>query len=467
MESYDLIVIGGGSAGMKAARTARRYGVSVALIEERELGGECFWAGCVPTKALIRAAEAWNSLEDVSKYGVDVKIIGKSFQRAMEYKDAVVREVGGDPNSDGGLSKNGIRYIKGTASFQDPHTVTINSEDLHGHHFLLATGTAPFIPPIPGLHEAGYITNREALELNELPRRIAVLGGGPIGLEFGQAYNRFGAEVTIIEHSSDILAHEDRDIARLAHKFLSSEGMHFLTNASVERVTVENNEKVLTLTVNDAEYVLKCDEILVATGRTASVSRLGLEMAGVAMDGRYVDVNSFLQTSQPHIYAAGDISGGFLFTHVASYEGKIAADNIFGDNPIPSRPRVVPRCTYIDPEIASAGMTEVEALDSGIRTGVQTFPFKQSDRAIIYGDTRGLVKLIADLDEDRLIGAHIIGHMASSLIAEAALAIQHDLPPSAIADTMHAYPSFPEAIESAALSSYIEHIPAIEIDYKL
>ncbi len=459
MESYDLIVIGGGSAGMKAARSARKLGVSVALIEERELGGECFWAGCVPTKALIRAAEVWHQIGASAKYGIDVDISGKYFQRAMNYKDNVVREVGGDPNSDGGLSESGIRYIKGTASFTTPHTVVVNDETLTGRHFLLATGTYPHIPHIEGLSVAGYITNREALELTQLPPRILILGGGPVGLEFGQMFRRFGAEVTIIEQSPHILAHEDPDVVLLAHECLSDEGIVIHTCATVHKITVANHEKLAHVWVNDAESTIVCDEIMVATGRFASVNHLGLDKAGVEMDGRYVEVNSFLQTTQPHIYAAGDVNGGFLFTHIANYEGRIAVENMFGEQLVPSRPRVVPRCTYIDPEIASAGMTVDEALNSGIKVGVQTFPFKNSDRAILYGDTRGFVKLISDLDEDRIIGGHIIGHLASSLIAEVALAIQHSLPVSAIADTMHAYPTFTEAIESAALSEINELFP--------
>ena len=453
MQEFDLVVIGGGSAGLKAGRTAASMGQSVALAEERELGGECFWAGCVPTKAMVRAAQVWHLVRHARKFGLEITIDRADFAEAMRYKANAVRQVAGDGPPDGGLSRMGASYFPVHARFETPTEIRLGNDVVRGKQVVIATGTVPGVPSIPGLVEAGFITNREAIGLENLPRRIVVIGGGPIGLEFAQVFRRFGAEVTVIERADQILPREDEDIAMLATSFLREEAIRILTGATAERVTVDRGTKHVHVRHGSHIEAIACDEILVAVGRDAATRNLNLEAAGVRHDARCIETDSYLRTSVPHIWAAGDISGGYLFTHVASYEGKLVASNAFTENPEAFDDRVVPRCTFIDPEVASIGLTEREAEECEHKVNTHCFSFADLDRAILHGDPRGLVKLVIDAASGQILGAHLIGPDASSIISEIAICMKNHLPVAAIASTMHAYPSFPEAVEAAALSA--------------
>ncbi len=453
MQEFDLIVIGGGSAGLKAARTAARLGRTVALAEERELGGECFWAGCVPTKAMVRAAQVWQLVRRSQEFGIHVEIKKEDYAGAMAYKESVLRKVAGEGPEDGGLSKLGAVFYKKRASFEGPREVRVGSEVIRGKQIVIATGTVPKIPNIPGLADAGYITNREAVDLPRLPKHMVVLGAGPIGLEFAQVFRRFGSQVTVLAKDPQVLPREDEDIAALAAEFLVSEGIRILTGCYVEQVSHQNGLKTLRVRHQGGIETIDCDELLVAIGRDAAVEGLNVEAAGIEYEKRCIHVDRYLRTNVPHIWAAGDIGGGYLFTHVASYEGKLVATNAFTDRPEPFDHRVVPRCTYIDPEVASIGITERQAREEGRHVVTHSFSFENLDRAIIYGEAKGLVKLVVDELDGQILGAHLVGPDASSIIAELAICMKHHLPVSAIADTMHAYPSFPEAVEAAALSA--------------
>ena len=452
MREYDLVVIGGGSAGLKAARTAARLGRKVALAEERELGGECFWAGCVPTKAMVRAAQVWHMIGRASEFGVDVRVSRADFRRAMQYRDRVIARVAGDGPADGGLSRLGADFFPMRAVFESSNRVRIGEEIVGAKQIAIATGTYPTAPPIPGMAEAGYITNREAVTLTTLPERLVVLGAGPIGMEFAQIFRRFGAEVTVIERLDRVLGSEDAEISALAERYLGEEGIRILTGTTVERVEGSGANKLLHVAQGAVRREIRADTILVATGRAPAIDGLNVEALGLRPD-RGLVTDAYLRTEAKHVWAAGDVRMGYLFTHVASYEGRLAAMNAFTDRPEPFDHRVVPRCTYIDPEVASIGLTERQAIERGLRVVTQRFSFADLDRAIIFGDARGIVKLVYDELDGQLVGAHLIGPDASSIVAEVALCMKGHLPISAIADTMHAYPSFPEAVEAAALSA--------------
>ncbi len=453
MREFDLVVIGGGSAGLKAARTAARLGRSVLLAEERELGGECFWAGCVPTKAMVRAAQVWQLVRRCSDFGITVDIKETSFAKAMDYKEDVIRKVGGDGPSDGGLSKLGAVYLNTRAYFEGSHEVRVGDEVVYGRQIILAAGTVPYIPPVQGLEEAGYITNREAANLTALPKQIVIIGGGPIGLEFAQIFRRFGSEITLIDKNTHLLKQEDIEIADLAKGFLEAEGVRIVTKGQTEKVEKLGDRKRVFVRHKDGLITVDCDEILVAAGRRIAPEYLNLSAAGIQYEEKRVVTDRFLRTSVPHIWAAGDVCGGYLFTHVASYEGKLAALNAFTDKPEAFDHRVVPRCTFIDPEVGSIGLTEQKAIELGLEVHIQSFSFADLDRAIIHGEPHGMVKLVVDDLDGQLLGAHLIGPDASSVLAELAVCMKNHLPVSAIADTMHAYPSFPEAVEAAALSA--------------
>lgn len=452
MQEYDLVVIGGGSAGLKAARTAARLGKTVAVAEERELGGECFWAGCVPTKAMIRAAQVWHLVERAREFGIEVDIRKADFAAAMAFKERAIQRVAGESLPDGGLSLMGIAYFPTRATFEGPHDIRVGDEVIRGKQIILATGTVPAVPPIPGLAEAGFLTNREAVELKALPKTLVVLGAGPIGLEFAQTYRRFGSEVTVLEVGASILPREDEELVGMAERYLQEEGIRIQTNALTERVDRVNGRKRLLVTHSGITEEIVCDEILIATGRQPAVQGIGIEAAGIPYSRHGVEVDEFQRTCVPHIWAPGDVNGGYLFTHVASYEGKLVANNACTDTLTPRDLRYVPRCTYIDPEVSSIGLTEHEAREKGFSVAIHAALFAANDRAVLYDAPQGIAKIVVNADTGQILGGHLLGHESSSLLAELAVCMRNGVPLSGLADTMHAYPSFPEAIEMAALT---------------
>ncbi|CCW34549.1 pyruvate/2-oxoglutarate dehydrogenase complex, dihydrolipoamide dehydrogenase component [Chthonomonas calidirosea] len=450
MESYDLVVIGGGSAGLKAARLAAQMGKHVAVAEARETGGECFWAGCVPTKALLRAAQVWKQVTQTAPYGIHVTVDRADFAEAMAYKARKMREVGGNGPPDAGLSKWGAAFFPEYASFEEPHKIRVGKKVIHAEQVLIATGTVPAIPPISGLKEAGFITNREAVMLTSLPKRLAVIGAGPIGLEFALLFRRFGAEVTVLERLPQVLPREDVEIAERVAASMQQEGIRLILSAHVECVERCNGSKCLHLSSPSGVEKIACDEILVAAGRWPAVGELNLEAAGLAIERNALPVDAYLRTRVPSIWAAGDVTGSPLFTHVASYAGGVMVRNAFANANEPVDYSVTPRCTYIDPEVASVGLTEQEALAAGLKIRVSRYDYADLDRAVLSNAPEGLVKLIVEEASGRILGGHIFGEHASSVIAEIAVCMRNHLPIQAITQTMHAYPSFPEAIEAAA-----------------
>ena len=455
MEEVDLFVIGGGSAGMKTARTVAKMGYKVAVAEAKETGGECFWAGCIPTKALLRAASVWQMVREASEFGIHAGELHGDFSEAMAYKKRIMQKLAGDSPKDAGLSKLGALYFNEKASFESANEIRVGSQVIQAKKVLIATGTDPSIPTIPGLIEAGFITNREAVDLEYLPKQIAIIGGGPIGLEFGQIFHRFGAAVTIIESASHVLPREDSTVAMLAQESIIRQGISIKTATSVKSITRSGNCKSLILQTAMGEERLECDEILISTGRVPATKGLNLGAAGLDDDGKALKVDLMLQTPVPSIYAAGDVTGGYQFTHVASYMGGVAAMNMFGSNPRLADTRVLPRCTYIDPEVASVGITELEAKAANLPVRVQCAHYSDLDKPVLYNRTEGIVKLIVSAVDDQILGAHILGDSASSIISEVAVCMQNRLPVQAIANTMHAFPSFPEVVEAAALSKDI------------
>ncbi len=460
VQEFDIAVIGAGSAGPKAARIAAAGGAKVAIFEEALIGGECLYTGCVPSKSLIHTATLWNRMQRASEFGLPKWAGGEiDFGAIMRHVHQSIEEVGGGSALDS-FSRQGITTICERVQFVDAHTVETNKTKTRckAKQFILCTGSLPTIPPIPGLEAAGCDTNRTVFEWKTLPKRIVIIGGGPIGCELGQVFRRFGSEVTILLNGKRILARDDADTALVLSEQLTSEGIRIATEVMVEKVERRGEEKVLTLA--DGE-VLVCDAILVSAGRKSNVSGLNLDAAGVRCDaGGRLRTNAHLQTTAPHIWAAGDVTSEYKFTHVASYEGAVAASNaisvLHGQEPCcPADYRVIPRVTYTDPEVAAVGLTPALARASHPEDTIDIarFPFAHLDKAIITGETAGFVQIVSLKTDGTILGAQIVGTSAGGLINEMCLAMHARLPVSEIALTMHAYPTLPEAVEAAALST--------------
>ena len=460
MQEFDIAVLGAGSAGPKAARTAAKMGAKVAIFEEALIGGECLYTGCVPSKALIHSASLWSRIQRASEFGLPVyEGPMPDFSTVMRHARRTIEEVGGGSAVES-FAKQGITTICERARFVDAHTLETGKTKTRyrAKQFILCTGSLPTVPPIAGLEEAGYDTNRTVFDWTSLPPRVIILGGGAIGCELGQVFRRFGAEVTILHNGERILARDDADAAHVLQEKLVAEGVRIVTRAHVEKITRRGAERVFHM-ADGVEIV--GDAILVSAGRKSNVGNLNLEAAGVhCEEGGRLKTNAHLQTNVPHIWAAGDVTSEYKFTHVASYEGAVASSNALaalrGEDPCCRADyRVIPRVTYTDPEVASVGLTPAlarlshpaEALD------IARFPFEYLDKSVITGETSGFVQIVSLRAGGAILGGQIVGAAAGALINELCLAMRGHLPVSEIALTMHAYPTLPEAVEAAALSS--------------
>lgn len=448
---FDVLVIGGGSGGLSAASRSAGRGLRTALVEREELGGECLWTGCIPAKALLYSAEVRHTMSRADDYGLKPCKQEIDWPSIVRAKDEVVARIARQ-NTPETLQQAGITFFRGEARFRSPNEVVIGDDLVTTRYVVIATGSRQAEPRfIPGLSECGYITHVEAVHLKELPQSIAIIGAGPVGVEFAQLFARVGVQVTLLERSDTILAREDEDAALYIQELLREEGITILTNASAKGAEMRGRKKVLTIEQEDARSEVIVDEVLLATGRTPNIDRLGLREVGVETTPTGVIVDAQMRTTVPHIFACGDVTGRYLFNHVAEYQGAVASYNIA----CPSQPRaadyrVVPWATFTDPEVAHVGMTELEARAAGYDVEIERFSLSRADRAITIRKTAGLVKVIADARSGQILGAHIVGASAGNMIHEYALAMKARVPITEIAETIHIYPTLSEALRWAA-----------------
>ncbi len=441
---YDIVAIGGGTAGLVTAAGAAYLGAHPALIEKEALGGDCLWTGCVPSKALLASARLAHAMSHADELGLTGASPGHAFRDVMERMRAAREKVAhhDDPER---FRKMGVGVHFGAARFVSRDTVEVEGVGrVRSKRFVLATGAVPAIPPIEGLEEAGYLTHVTAFEENELPGEIVILGGGPIGLEFSQIYARLGARVSVVEMEEEILPADDPDVAALLHEMLGEEGIRICTGFRATKVEAIDGRK--TVTSSDGRR-LEGDEIFVAAGRRPLTEGLELERAGVERDGGAVSVDRSLRSTAPTVWAAGDVTGGPQFTHVADYMAKTVLRNALFPFSSKVDYSAVPRVTYTDPEVAHVGIGHEEAEARGGRT--YAYDLSDLDRAIVDGTDRGIVKVTADR-KGRVLGATILGHGAGDLLQPLVLAIQHDLSLSDLSDTIFPYPTMVEGVKRAA-----------------
>jgi pyruvate/2-oxoglutarate dehydrogenase complex dihydrolipoamide dehydrogenase (E3) component len=444
---YNLVVIGAGTAGLVTAAGAAGLGAKVALVERELMGGDCLNVGCVPSKALLRSARAAVAVRDARQFGIEVPEGTRvNFPAVME-RLRELRASLSPTDSAARFQKVGVDVFLGSGKFTAPDTIAVEGKALRFHRAVIATGARATRPPIPGLAEAGFLTNETVFSLTELPRRLAVIGAGPIGCELAQAFARFGAAVTLLV-KPQLLNREDRDAAAFVEKALLRDGIQMLVGAEVARVEKQGNDRVLRVKLGGAEQELRVDEILVGTGRTPNVDGLNLEAAGIAFDAKTgVHVDDHLRTSNPAVFAAGDICSRFKFTHMADATARIAIQNALFLGRARASALTLPWCTYTDPEIAHVGLYEEDAKKQGIAISTFMQPLHDVDRAVLDSETEGFVKVHVRAGTDRIVGATIVGRHAGEMISEITLAMVGGLGLKTIARTIHPYPTQAEAIK--------------------
>jgi pyruvate/2-oxoglutarate dehydrogenase complex dihydrolipoamide dehydrogenase (E3) component len=445
-DRYNLVVIGAGTAGLATAIGAAGLGAKVALVERDLMGGDCLNTGCVPSKALIRAARAWADVRDAGEYGVEIPPDSSvNFPAVMER----MRRLRSD------ISKNdsvwrcrdlGVDVFLGEGRFSGPDAIEVAGKTLRFKKAVIATGARAAAPPIPGLADAGYLTNETVFSLTALPPRLAVIGAGPIGCELAQAFARFGSQVYLVEAMHGILPNEDRDAAEIVLRSLLRDGVTLLCCGNDLKVGREEGGKRLSVESHGQRHDIPVDEILVGVGRQPNVESLGLDTVGVAVEKTGVTVNDRLQTANPHIYAAGDVCSPYKFTHAADFQARIVIQNALFVGRAKASALAIPWCTYTDPEIAHVGLYEREAQVKGIpiRTFVQEFA--EVDRAILDGETEGLVKVHVREGTDKILGATIVGRHAGEMLPELTMAITQGIGLGRIARIIPTYPTQAEAI---------------------
>ena len=455
----NLVVIGAGAGGLVTSYIAAAVKAKVTLIEAGEMGGDCLNYGCVPSKAIIKTAKVANQMRHADSYGLEPVAPAMSFKKVMARVHDVIAAIA--PNDSVERYTNlGVDVVKGYAKIIDPWTVEIKKNDggtqtLTTKNIVVATGAAPFVPDLPGIKESGYVTSdtlwTKFAELEDAPRRLVVLGGGPIGCELAQAFSRLGSEVTQVERASRLMGREDADVAEYAESVLRENGVNVLTSHDALRFEQQNGEKVLVVAKEGVESTIAYDEVIVAVGRKARLHGFGLEDLGIQFD-RTIETDEYLQTLMPNIFAAGDVVGPYQFTHVAAHQAWYAAVNaLFGTfKKFKVDYRVIPWTTFIDPEVARVGLSERDAAEQEIDVEVTRYEFAELDRAVAESARKGFIKVLTPPGKDKILGVTVVSEHAGDLIAEFVIAMKHDLGLNKILGTIHAYPTWAEGAKYAA-----------------
>lgn len=458
---YNLVVIGAGSGGLVTSYVAAVVRSKVALIEKHKMGGDCLNTGCVPSKALIRSAKILSYVRRAKEFGFKKGNIDFDFAQVMNRVHEIIKKV--EPHdSVERYTKLGVDCIHGEARVVSPYEVEINGKTITTRNIVITTGAAPFIPPIPGLHKIDYYTSDTIWNIRKLPKRLLVLGGGPIGSELSQAFARLGAKVTQVQRAPQVMVREDPEIAELIMEKFKSEGIDMLLNHEAVRIESNGDTKALICSSEGREVSVEFDEILVAVGRAANIKGFGLEELGVTITERKtIETNEFLQTNFPNIFCAGDVTGPYQFTHFAAHQAWYAAVNaLFGGiKKFKADYSVIPWATYTDPEVARVGLNEKDAQEKGVEYEITTYGLDDLDRAITDSEAYGLVKVLTKPGTDKIIGVTIAGPHASDIIAEYVFAMKHKLGLNKILGTIHIYPTLAEANKYAAGEWKKAHAP--------
>src|SRR5881296_3609202 len=450
---FDLVILGSGSAAFAAAIKAADHGAKTAMIERSTIGGTCVNVGCVPSKNLLRAGEIRYYDSHREFPGITPEKTTLKFSRILEQKNQIVRGLRKEKYADVLRSLPSTKLFRGNAKFVSRTRVKVDGINVDGKRFVIATGSSPRIPSIPGIKSVDYLTNVEALSLRNKPASMVVLGGRALGLEFAQMYSHMGTKVTLLQRSDRIIPEEEPEISEALHHYLEDEGIEIKTGVQVKRVYQTQGEKVIVATANGRKFEAKGDELLLATGRDPNTNRLGLETVPVRLrkDGA-VKVDREMHTTARHVWAAGDVIGEPMLETIAAKEGATAAENaLLGTHrKIDFLP--VPRAIFTSPQVASVGLTEKQAHEQRYECACRTIPISKVPKAIVIRDTRGLIKMVAESSTGRILGVHVLADGAADMIHEAVLAVKYKLTIDDIIDTVHIFPTMTESIKLVATS---------------
>jgi len=452
----NLIIIGGGPAGYVGAIRAAQLGANVTVVEKEEVGGTCLNVGCIPTKVLTSAAHTYSTLKTADRWGLKVSGMELDFPQLMKRKQMVVNRLVTGVKSL--LKTRGINLIKGTAAFLDERQIEVRMNDgtnqrLEADKFLIATGSVPIMLPIPGIESDGVIDSTGALSLTSIPQSMLIIGGGAIGCEFAYIYQSFGTQVTIVEMLSQIIPGEDEEISAGLRSSMEKSGIKIFTSSKVTHIVpAKDGKKIVTVSSSAGENNIEAEKVLVSVGRKANTKNMGLEKLGIKMDRGTILVDDHLRTNLPHIFAAGDCIGNWLLAHVASMEAEIAVENALGEDKKMDY-HAVPACIFTHPEIGSVGLNEKLAKEKGMEVKTGKFPMMACGRAQAENEPDGFVKVVVEKTSGKILGAQILGHRATDLIAELTLAIQMGAKTFDIINTIHAHPTLSEPTREAVLKA--------------
>ncbi|MCW9706718.1 dihydrolipoyl dehydrogenase family protein [Fodinibius salsisoli] len=459
---FDAIVIGGGAAGLTASGIAANFGAKTMMIEKDRLGGDCTWTGCVPSKVLLKAGKVAHQIKHASQFGLIDQQPEINFEKVIEHIHQTRQDIYEDADRPEIFEDMGIEVVKGVAHFLDDHQVAIQLEDgttrrVSARYFIICAGASAFTPPIEGLNNVSYLTNDSLFEISDLPQELTVIGAGPIGTEMAQALERLGSTVTVIDVADRIMTNDDPELTGKLKESLEKEGIKYVLGAEVKRVSQRGDAIITAVECQGEEKQITGDQLLMATGRRANVDGLGLDAAGVEYTDQGIEVNDRCRTNKSHIYACGDITGQYQFTHMSEHMAKVATTHALLKFPMKIDRKNVPWVTFTDPELGHVGATEQELKSNGNSYETYRFPYSKIDRALTEAEGEGLIKIHAKKWNGKIYGASVLGAHAGELISEYAVAMKNGVTLRNLADTIHPYPTYSLGARRAADQWYIKN----------
>jgi len=459
---FDAVILGGGAAGLTASGIAANFGAKTMMVEREKLGGDCTWTGCVPSKALLKAGKVAQNIRKASKYGLIDGEPKVDFPKVISHVHNIRQDIYEDADAPEHFEAMGIEVASGQAKFIDDHTVEIMREGadnrvVSSRYFFICTGASAFVPPIEGIGTVDYLTNETLFEIEELPDELIIIGAGPIGSEMAQAMKRLGSEVTVVDMADRIMTNDDQELAKMLQQKLSSEGINYVLGASVQKVKSRDGQVEIQVEVDGETKIISGTDLLMATGRSPNVDKLNLDAAGVEYSKQGITVNEKCRTNVSHIYACGDVTGDYQFTHMAEHTAKVAATNALLKFPMSVDSKHVPWVTFTDPELGHVGATQQQLDKEGTSYEVYRFPFTKVDRAVTESEGEGLIKVFAKKWNGKILGASVLGTNAGEMISEYAVAMKNGISLRNLADTIHPYPTYGLGARRAADQWYIKN----------